>query len=387
MSVLRATVTVAAISLLGGACSGSDTSGPDPVTITFRVQPTAVDAGASILPAVEVATSSDAGQTVTLSIADKNCGALLAGVSSRVTVGGVATFPGLSVDIPANDYRLEARVLDGTERSSAFDVRPPDLAGPLEQHASVCLQDHGNGDAASLAWVPQDDVLWTADDNLNRICGFDRQTGTCVNKVTREEFLVEFPEAADCDDGDGNPATSCSYTSEFEVVAYDGSARHLYVISTVNDPGSPTVEDRPAIFRFRTGGCRGCLASDDWNALPDGYSYRAAVVIDDELYISNGANLHAYDFDTNTVTEEPALQPMPSIITGLSAVNETLYAVTLSRRLYKVDWNEDEIEDAYDLDPVGVQSSDGVEVVRDSIYVLEGEPRNPIFVLTIDDNS
>ena len=126
--------------------------------------------------------------------------------------------------------------------------------------------------------------------------------------------------------------------------------------------------------------------SDGWNALPDGYAYRSAVVVDEQLYISDGPNLHAYDFDTNTVTEEPALQPMPSNITGLSAVNETLYAVTHSRRLYKVDWEEDEIEDTYDLAPLGVDSSDGVEVVRDSVYVLEGEPRNPIFVVTIEDN-
>ncbi len=386
---LRGAVTVVAISLFGSACSSSDTSGPDPdpVTVTFRVQPTAVEAGASILPAVEVATSSDASQTVMLSIADNDCGALLAGQSSRVTVDGVATFPGLAVDIPADDFRLEARVLDQTTRSAPFDVVPRDIGGSLEQHASVCLQDHGNGDAASLAWVSQDDVLWTADDNQNRVFGFDRQTGARVSTVTEEDLLTAFPDAAECDDGDGNPATSCSYTNEFEVVAYDEQARHLYVFNTVNDPGSPTIIDRPAVFRLRTGGCRGCVEYDDWNPLPDGYSYRAAVVIDEQLYISNGPNLHAYDFDTNTVTEQPALQPLPSTITGLSSQHDLLYAVTLSRLLIKVEWEQDEIEDSYDLTPIGVQRSDGVAVVRDTVYVVEGEPGNPVFVVTIDDNS
>jgi hypothetical protein len=322
-----------------------------------------------------------------LSIADNDCGALLAGESSRVTVDGVATFPGLAVDIPADDFRLEARVLDQTTRSAPFDVVPRDIGGPLEQQASVCLKDHGNGDAASLAWVSQDDVLWTADDNQNRVFGFDRQTGARVNTVTQADLLTAFPDAAECDDGDGSPATSCSYTDELEVVAYDEGARHLYAFSTVNDPGSPTIIDRPAVFRLRTGGCRGCVEYDDWNPLPDGYSYRAAVVIDGQLYISNGPNLHAYDFDTNTVTEQPALQPLPSTITGLSSQHDLLYAVTLSRLLIKVEWDQDEIEDSYELTPVGVRSSDGVEIVRDTVYVLEGEPRNPVFVVTIDDNS
>ncbi len=389
VSPVCAAVAVVAISLSGSACSDSDTSGPDPdpVTVTFRVQPTAVEAGASILPAVEVATSSDASQTVMLSIADNDCGALLAGQSSRVTVDGVATFPGLAVDIPADDFRLEARVLDQTTLSVPFDVVPRDVGGPLEQHASVCLKDHANGDAASLAWVSQDDVMWTADDNQNRLCGFDRHTGACVNTVTEADLLTAFPGAAECDDGDGNPATSCSYTDELEVVAYDEGARHLYAFSTVNDPGSPTIIDRPAVFRLRSGGCRGCVEYDDWNPLPDGYSYRAAVVIDEQLYISNGRNLHAYDFDTNTVTEQPAAQPLPSTITGLSSQHGKLYVVTLSRQLITVDWDEDEIEDIYELTPAGVQRSEGVEVVRDTVYVLEGQPRNPVFVVTIDDNS
>ncbi len=378
---------MAVTAFTAGACSGSDSSGPDPVTITFRVQPTAGEVGVPILPAVEVGISSGASQTVTLSIADNDCGALLAGESSRVTVDGVATFSDLSLDIPADDFMLEARVLDQTTRGARFDVMPVDLGSPLEQHASLCLQDHGNGDAASLAWVPQDDVLWTTDDNSNEVFGLDRITGARVNTVSQQDLLEAFPAAAECDDGDGNPATSCSYTNELEVVAYDEGARHLYAFSTVNDSNSPTVVDRPAVFRLRTGGCRGCVEYDDWNPLPDGYSYRAAVVIDGQLYISSGPNLYAYDFDTNTVTEQPALQPLPGTVTGLSSQHETLYAVTLTRRLITVDWEQDEIEDSYDLSPIGVRSSVGVAVVRDSVYVLEGEPRNPIFLVTIDDNS
>jgi hypothetical protein len=333
---------------------------------------------------VEVATSSEAQQTVTLSIADNDCGALLAGQTSRVTVGGIAVFPGLAIDIPADGFRLEALVLDHTALSTPFDVLASDLDGPLEQHSTVCLKDRPAGDAASLTWVPRDDLLWTADDNKNKVFGVDRQSGVLVNSVSADDLLTAFPDAADCDDGDGNPATSCSYTNELEVVVYDNQAGSLYVFNTVNDPDSEAIIDRPAVFRMRSGTCRGCVEYDSWKKLPGDYSYRAAVVIEEKQYISNGPELHQYDFDTNTVTEEPVLGSGGSTITGLSYWSGTLYVMTRSRQLAAVDWEERELEDSYDLTPIGVRTASGVEVVRDTAYVLEGEPKNPIFVVTID---
>lgn len=384
---LRIPRNALAVSFILGACGGSDTSGPDPVEITYPVQPTTAVAGASIVPAVQVATNSDARQTVSLSIADNICGAALSGVTSRQTVDGVATFPGLALDIPADDFRLEARAVDRTTRSAPFDVLPADLPGPLTQHASVCLRDHERGDAASLAWVSLDDVMWTADDNQDRICGFDRTTGSCLNTVTEEEIVEMFPGAGDCDDGDGDPSTTCSYTAELEVVAYDPGARFLYIFNTVNDPGAPKPIDRPAVFRFRTGGCRGCLSADGWKPLPLGYTYRSAVVFDGHLYISSGPSLYAYDYDANAVSDQPALSPFSSTITGLSSRQETLYAVTHARLLFEVDWDEDDITGAYDIAEAGMQTLAGVSVVRDSVYILEGEIPNPVFVFTIDDGS
>ena len=102
------------------------------------------------------------------------------------------------------------------------------------------------------------------------------------------------------------------------------------------------------------------------------------------MYISNGANLHAYDFDSNTVTEEPAIPSIPGTITGLSSRGQTLYALTGSQKLVTVDWDDSAITSIHDLSPVGIQTAGGLSVVRDTVYVLEGEPKNPIFVLTID---
>ncbi len=376
-----ALVPVAA--LAAGAC-GSDSSGPDPITLSFSVQPSSVEAGRPIQPDVTVTTTSSTPQTITISIADDRCGAILSGQTSRQASAGVAVFPGLAIDIPADGYQLEARVLDTTFRSAQFDAVPADLAGPLDQQPTLCLRDRPVGDASSLTWVPADNVMWTADDNRNKLCGLDLRSGVCLNEVTAEDLISAFPDAATCDDGDGDPTTSCSYTNELEVVAYDDRSGFLYVFNTVNDPNSPVIVDRPAVFRLRRGSCRACVEYDSWNRLPPDYTYRAAVAIDGRPYISNGSDLHRYDYDSNSVTADPVLQTSGSTITGLSYWNGNLFVLDRSRQLSEVDWSSLEPEASYDLSPIGIQSANGVEVVRDTIYVLEGEPRNPIYVLTVE---
>ena len=377
---------VLAVIMAGSSCS-SDTSGPDPVTVSFDSQPTTVESGVAIAPPVEIAIGSGGRQTVTMSIADNDCGAVLAGTLSRPTVGGVATFSDLRIDIPTDGFRLEARVLDQSLVSAPFDVIVSDPGGSFEQHSTVCMRRQPSWDSGSLAWVAADDVLWTADDIGNLICGLDRRTGSCVNEVTRAEFIEAFPDADACDDEDGDPTTTCSYTNEFEVVAFDDSRGLLYVFNTVNDPTSDPVVDRPAVFRLRPGGCRGCVTFDSWQELPASYSYRAAVSIEGALYIANGRDLHRYDYDTNVVTEDPAFSASLSTITGLSFSDGVLNLLTRSRKLLVVDWDEREVEDSHDLTPIGVASASGVEVVRDSIYVLEGDPRDPIYVITITPES
>lgn len=355
--------------------------------LSFRVQPTAVVAGAPIQPAVAVNASAGSEQTVTLSVADSRCGAQLSGQVSRRTTGGVATFPGIALDVPATGYRLEGRTAEQSTRSDDFEVIAPEIPGPLVQHGSVCVQGYGSGDAASLAWDSRDDLLWTTDDNLNRVCGLDRRTGACVSRVTQDEIHQSFPGSSDCDDGDGDPATGCSFTEEFETLAWDRDARRLYVFNTVNDPDDPNGRDRPAVFRFRSGSCRGCLEADGWNALPDDFTYRAAVVIGGEVYISNGRELHAYDFASNVVSEQPLPLRFSSIVTGLSFDSDKLSAVTLARTLQIADWERGLIEASYDLSPIGALDPSGLSIVRDTFHVLEGRPGLPIFRLTIFDET
>ena len=379
LSRLAPAVAGAAICVAG---CGSDAVGSDPILITFSTQPTNVVAGTPITPPVIIEVSSDARQTVTLAIPDNYCGATIAGQTSHQTVNRIASFPDLSLDIPIEDVRLEARVLDGTVLSAPFDVQAADPGTPFVQHPTLCLNKSLPSDAATLAWVARDDVLWTADDTRDLICGVDRRSGTCIEEVTEADLLAAFPAAGDCDDGDADALTSCSYTDELEAVAFDDRDGRLYVFNTVNDPTQ--FEDAPAVFRFRLGSCRACLLPDGWNALPRGFDYSSAVAVDGELFIADGMDLRPYDFDENRVGEAIIPRLVSSgVITDLAFRQNMLYVMTSTRRLIVAEREEFGELTSYDLTPIGVRTPGGIEVIRDTLLVLEGDARNPVFVVTL----
>jgi len=129
----------------GAAFSGSDTvdsaafniTGGNAHHLTFTTQPTSpTTAGADLLPAVAIQdqygnTVTWDNRTITLSFAANPGGALLNGIVSKATVGGVATWgpgEGLSINVAANNYQLQA-AHDGadfpgpdTTDSDAFNI-------------------------------------------------------------------------------------------------------------------------------------------------------------------------------------------------------------------------------------------------------------------------
>lgn len=378
-------VAVGVAAGLASGC-GSDSSGPEPISVRFRVQPQDVGAGEPIRPAVEVLLEgAGSSARVALAVSGHLCGATLDGGGSRLPVEGVATFPDLAIDIPADGYQLEARVLDATATSTPFDVRPPPREGPVERLPSICDRADAHGDASALAWIPTQDLFWLADDNFRQVYALDRGTGAFVASVGRQDFLDAFPAAAACDDGDGDPSTSCSYVDELEVVAFDDDARDLYVFNTVSDPGADPPVDRGAVFRLGLGACRGCLAFEAWRPIPGVFTARAAVAIDGELYVSDGPSVYPFDFETGAMGPE-ALVTAPNGITGLAYRDGSLYVLTRARAVLRFDAETHELEGAWDLSSTGLVSPAGIEAVRDTVYVVEGEPKNPIFALRLHSN-
>lgn len=107
------------------------TSGGQPTRVAFLQQPSTINAGATISPAVRVAVQDSSGNTVTSSTATVTLamgtnpgGSALSGTTSVAAVSGVATFSNLSLNNAGSGYTLtaESSGLTGAT-SSTFNVQ------------------------------------------------------------------------------------------------------------------------------------------------------------------------------------------------------------------------------------------------------------------------
>lgn len=383
---LRVCAICASVALVA-ACH--DSSGPAAISsVAFVAQPSVAIAGESIEPPVEVmlrdASRRPLKGTVTLSLDPNPCSWQLSGTLTAEVSDTTAVFPDLALDKVGRGYTLRASA-DGVSATSApFDVSSG-VTAPVILENVLCTKPNPQGDGESLTYVPEDDDFWIADDNKNAIYDVDRRTGTYHSQITMETILEVLPDAGQCEDGDGDPNTVCSYVHEIELLAYDPDGRSLYVVNTVNTPAV----DRPAIFRLTKESCVGCFAAESWQPLPTGFSYRSIIVVEGQIYVALGGSIYAYDYDTNrVVTVDDGGNPLPpvygttSTMVALSFDGTFLWILTHSRVLYKVDWATRTELGSYELDGFGFSLPRGMEVVNDTIYVLEGDVPNPIYVVS-----
>ena len=365
-----------------------DSVGPN--TIAFTVQPAGGLTGEQIMPPVEVSVRDAFGDplsgTVTITLDPNPCGWVLGGTRTADLNGGTARFDDLSLDKIGFGYTLRASSGPLTAMSRSFDVVSPITNQPLIHDNLLCTKPNQQTDAESLTWVPEDDAFWIANDNKVGIYQVDRRTGETLSAIGRNEFIAALPDAAICDDGDGDPNTTCSYTNEFEQVAYDPVARILYVVNTVNT----TTADRPAIFRLAKGTCAGCFTIQDWQPLPMGPTYSALATADGSLLIAHRNGLYGYDWASNTVATVDAsgdsLPPLYATATDIAAVGfdgTAMWILTQRRLLHQVRWSTKTPLAQYDLGSFSISTPKGLEAIRDTIYVLEGDVPNPINVFTI----
>jgi hypothetical protein len=358
-------------------CGGTP-DGPHETRLAFQDQPRDGRAGEA-LDTVVVTVTDASGQPnegpVSLEIDDNRCGARLSGGTPRPASGGVAQFEGLEIDKAHVSYRLAA-VAGGTRTLSApFRVSPVPPSASLTLEFTLCAATSEQRDAESLAFVPEDDHFWLADDDLASLFSLERSSGAFVGSIPSTALLTALPEAGLCDDGDGNVSTLCSYIDELESVAYDAPAQQLYVVNTVGEPRS----DRPAIFRLHKEPCPPCFAFDAWRPLPEGRQYSASVVVNGGLHLAIGRNLHAYDFIANRLAASPAYVA-PHTIVGLGSEGGWLWVLT-REALYKVDWATRRVRATHDLTPYAITTPKGIEVVGDTIYLLDGDPPHRILGL------
>jgi len=388
MYVKRRSRTLGASVLATVALAGcSDSIGPS--TIAFSTQPTAALAGDPISPPVVVTVRDAFGDPVAGSVAialDPNpCDWSLSGALVVELSGGIARFVDLSLDDIGRGYTLRASIGSVAAVSTPFTVTSAIVNHPLFHDNLLCTKPNNQSDAESLTWVPEDDAFWIADDERVGVYQVNRQTGATLSSIGRAEFLAALPDAGMCDDGDGDPNTTCSYVNEFEQVVYDPLGKMLYVVNTVNGPS-----DRPAIFRLLKGTCAGCFTIADWQPLEIGLSYGGWAAVDGELLVSLGKDIYGYDYEANQVANEDAqggpLPPQysaPATVVALGYDGSSMWMLTQGRLVYEVRWATKTQVAQYDLGPFSIATPRGIEAIRDTIYVLEGDAPQPINVFTI----
>jgi hypothetical protein len=263
-------------------------------------------------------------------------------------------------------------------------VRSGILTEPLVLETVLCSTRNPQGDGESLTYVPEDDSFWIADDNRDSFYEVDRRTGAYGAQVTLDTILAALPDAGQCDDGDGDPNTVCSYVDNFELLAYDPAERSMYAINTVDMP-----DDRPAIFRLAKGACAGCFTPESWQPLLVGPSYKSIIVVAGQVYVALSGRLYPYDYDTNQLATVdangdslPPAYATSSPVLGLSFDGTFLWILTHSRVLHEVEWATRTERRSFDLDAFGFSLPRGLEVVRDTIYIIEGDAPNLIYVLS-----
>jgi len=103
---------------LVASCGESNGPGSTATRLVFAVQPSTVEAGKVIAPAVRVTAQDDHGNTVasstaqvTLAIGSGSAGAVLGGTLTRTAVAGVASFDDVTIDKAGSGYTLIASAL------------------------------------------------------------------------------------------------------------------------------------------------------------------------------------------------------------------------------------------------------------------------------------
>ncbi len=241
-------------------------------------------------------------------------------------------------------------------------------------------------DAEAMAYSRSGDRLWIADDDSDAVYEIEGSTGAYRYRIRASDVVSAAPDAGVCDDGDGDPNTSCSYTDEFESLAYDHSGGSLYLISTVNAPNRTPPVEKPAVFRFVNQGGRFRLAS--WHELPAGFDYSAAVVVNGRLYVASGSIIAEYDFSnqrfaaTRSDGSPVATLNLGVGIAGLAIEDNSLWVLTKDLLLLEVRWASGEVIETRSLEGLGIARAAGLAVVDadDEILVVDGDDPNSIYV-------
>jgi PKD repeat protein len=224
-------------------------------------------------------------------------------------------------------------------------------------------------DAEGLAYVPQDNSIWLADDNGHRVFEIDKDTGVLKNTITRAQ-LAAAVRVGGTDTAGNNTA------SDFEALAYDATTDSLYVFAGRCCNSSI----RAAAFKLVRSGNTFQVSSFQPFTYPLN-DFSGVGSVNGELWAALGKVLYKYTYATNTFTNPYTVSGISGSITGLgfSPDGQDLWFVTSGDVLRRMRWATRTLLASHNfaLTPFGVRDSRAVEVVGDQLFICDGYDSYP----------
>ena len=191
--------------LTAGTSSGFNITPGTATQLAFAVQPTSTAAAATITPNVQVSIEDANGNVVTsavngvtLAIGTNPGSGTLSGTLTQTAVGGVATFPGLSINKTGTGYKLSAssgaltaatstafNITPGTATQLVFTQQPTNVvaAASISPSVQVSIED------------AQGNVVTTATSSVTMAIGTNPGSGTLGGTLTQTAVagVATFP--------------------------------------------------------------------------------------------------------------------------------------------------------------------------------------------------
>ncbi len=218
-------------------------------------------------------------------------------------------------------------------------------------------------DAEALLYIPQNNSLWITDDDSHQVFEMDFTTHE-VKTIFNDTDLGTFTDG-EVEDHCSNHHGPC----DIEELAYNSESDTLYILLG-NTNGTPI------IYKLTRNSINEPFVLNDYRILDSSIEYPSAIFIDGQFIVSVGKKLYLYDFETNTIGDNPIFEINDDVgdFVGLAYSNGTLWITTLNKysRLIKVNWQTKTVENIYKMKNNGVTDPRGVEIIDNKLYILDG---------------
>ncbi len=219
-------------------------------------------------------------------------------------------------------------------------------------------------DLEGLAYVPQNNSLWMADDNRKALYEIDKDSGLLKSTITQAQ-LAATPRYGASDLAGTNTA------NDFEGLVYNPQTDQLLAFA---GPCCST-GIRSAVFR---------LVRSGNTFVPQSFQPLTAPINDfsgvgytnGEIRAALGSVIYRYTFDTNTFDAPVTLSQKEGNVVGIdfSDNGNDLWVTTSYNKIRRYNWATNTLYPNHSLllSTVGVGDGRAVEIINDQLYIADG---------------